>query len=132
MNPEGLLNKIITGDENALRQLFEQYSQRLYHVAYYYLQAKEPAEEAVLDVFTTVWKKRESLGHIKTIEQYLYTSTKNQALHYLRRNYSPDASAHSLSLDRFCPLPVGVQLLQCPNCFQIPLHSTDNFLLSIW
>ena len=36
MNPEGLLNKIITGDENALRQLFEQYSQRLYHVAYYY------------------------------------------------------------------------------------------------
>ena len=48
MNPEGLLNKIITGDENALRQLFEQYSQRLYHVAYYYLQAKEPAEEAVL------------------------------------------------------------------------------------
>lgn len=44
MNPEGLLNKIITGDENALRQLFEQYSQRLYHVAYYYLQAKEPAE----------------------------------------------------------------------------------------
>ena len=30
MNPEGLLNKIITGDENALRQLFEQYSQRLY------------------------------------------------------------------------------------------------------
>ena len=82
MNPEGLLNKIITGDENALRQLFEQYSQRLYHVAYYYLQAKEPAEEAVLDVFTTVWKKRESLGHIKTIEQYLYTSTKNQALHY--------------------------------------------------
>ena len=73
MNPEGLLNKIITGDENALRQLFEQYSQRLYHVAYYYLQAKEPAEEAVLDVFTTVWKKRESLGHIKTIEQYSYS-----------------------------------------------------------
>ena len=64
MNPEGLLNKIITGDENALRQLFEQYSQRLYHVAYYYLQAKEPAEEAVLDVFTTVWKKRESLGPV--------------------------------------------------------------------
>ena len=50
MNPEGLLNKIITGDENALRQLFEQYSQRLYHVAYYYLQAKEPAEEGVISL----------------------------------------------------------------------------------
>ena len=52
MNPEGLLNKIITGDENALRQLFEQYSQRLYHVAYYYLQAKEPAEEAKIRLYT--------------------------------------------------------------------------------
>ena len=67
MNPEGLLNKIITGDENALRQLFEQYSQRLYHVAYYYLQAKEPAEEAVLDVFSTFFNKMESVGHSKTI-----------------------------------------------------------------
>jgi len=72
MNPEGLLNKIITGDENALRQLFEQYSQRLYHVAYYYLQAKEPAEEAVLDVFTTVWKKRESLGHKLLSNTYIH------------------------------------------------------------
>ena len=53
MNPEGLLNKIITGDENALRQLFEQYSQRLYHVAYYYLQAKEPARRSALPPFTT-------------------------------------------------------------------------------
>ena len=51
MNPEGLLNKIITGDENALRHLFELYWDRLYHVAYYYLLAMEPAVEAVLDVF---------------------------------------------------------------------------------
>lgn len=93
MSSEELLNKIITGDENALRQLFEKYSQKLYHLAYYYLQAKEPAEEAVLDVFTTIWQKRKTFGHIKNIEQYLYTSAKNQALHYLHRNYSPDKTS---------------------------------------
>ena len=67
MNPEGLLNKIITGDENALRQLFEQYSQRLYHVAYYYLQAKEPAEEAVLDV---IYDCLEEKGIFRAYQNY--------------------------------------------------------------
>jgi len=90
MTPEYLLEKIIAGDENALRLLFEKYSSKLFHLAYYYLQAKELAEEVVLDVFTIVWKKRQSLGHIKNIESYLYTSIKNQALHYIRRDYSSD------------------------------------------
>lgn len=96
MEPEHLLNKIIEGDENALRLLFEEYSQKLFHLAYYYLQAREPAEEAVLDVFTTIWNKRQSLSHVKNIGHYLYTSTKNQALHYIRRDYSPDKTNISL------------------------------------
>lgn len=90
MDLEDLQNKVSNGDEKAFRLLFELYSQRLYNLAYYYLQVKELAEESVLDVFTNIWKKRESLSHIKGIEQYLYTSTKNQAIHYLRRNHSED------------------------------------------
>ncbi len=39
--------------------------------------------------------------------------------------------AHSISLIGSV-LCLWAQLLQCPNCFQIPLHSTDNSLLSIW
>ncbi len=93
MDLDYLLNKIIDGDENALRLLFEKYSQKLFHLAYYYLQVKELAEEVVLDVFTIIWKKRQSLLHIKNIEYYLYTSVKNQALHYIRRNYSSDRTS---------------------------------------
>lgn len=96
MNPEHLLNKIIDGDENALRSLFEKYSPKLFQLAYYYLQAKEMAEEVVLDVFTIFWEKRQSLSHIKNIESYLYTSVKNQALHYIRRDYSSDKTSISL------------------------------------
>lgn len=86
---EQIRNRIIKGDERALRQLFDMYSHRLFHLAYYYLQVKELAEEAVLDVFTIVWKKRKELGHVRDFESYLYTSVKNQALHYLRRNHVP-------------------------------------------
>ena len=91
-----LLHRIIKGDENALRILFETYSQRLFHVAYYFLHVKELAEEAVLDVFTNIWKKRKSLANISNIEHYLYISVKNQALHYIRRDYIPDEENISL------------------------------------
>lgn len=91
-----LFNKAITGDEMAFRLLFEAYSKRLYHLAYYYLHSKEIAEEVVLDVFTVIWKKRESLSHVREPERYLYVSVKNQALHYMRRGYVEDTAPLSL------------------------------------
>lgn len=96
MDSKELLEKVINGDEKAFQQLFECYSQRLYHLAYYYLQLKELAEETVLDVFTTIWEKRKSLKHVRNIEQYLYTSVKNQSLQYIRRNYVPTQANASL------------------------------------
>ncbi|MDR2920668.1 MAG: RNA polymerase sigma-70 factor [Tannerella sp.] len=98
-----LLDKIVKGDENALRQLFEMYSHKLFHLAYYYLHTRELAEESVLDVFTAIWKKRQTLGHIKNIEYYLYTSVKNQALQYIRHNNIPDEAQLSLYEIEFIP-----------------------------
>lgn len=87
-NPDILITRLMEGDEHALRELFETYSQKLFQTAYYYLHVKELAEEVILDVFTMIWRKRASIGHVKNIELYLYTSVKNQALHYIRRNYT--------------------------------------------
>lgn len=98
-----LFERAITGDETAFRQLFETYSRRLYHLAYYYLHSREAAEEAVLDVFTGIWKKREGLQHVKEPERYLYTSVKNQALHYIRRGYTEDTAPLSLYEIEFVP-----------------------------
>ena len=49
-----LFGKVVKGDEAAFRLLFETYSRRLFHVAYYYLNSRELAEEAILDVFTVI------------------------------------------------------------------------------
>ena len=59
-----LFGKVVKGDEAAFRLLFETYSRRLFHVAYYYLNSRELAEEAILDVFTVIWQKRETLSHV--------------------------------------------------------------------
>lgn len=87
IDAEKLLKQLIEGNESAFRLLFDTYSRRLFHLAYAYLHSKELAEEAVLDVFTTIWNKRDLLSVVKDIERYLYISVKNQALHYIRRNY---------------------------------------------
>ena len=85
-----LFGKVVKGDEAAFRLLFETYSRRLFHVAYYYLNSRE------LDVFTVIWQKRETLSHVKEPERYLYISVKNQALHYLRRGYVQEKDPFSL------------------------------------
>ncbi|WP_106828486.1 RNA polymerase sigma-70 factor [Parabacteroides pacaensis] len=80
-----LFEQIAQGSENAFRQLFDLYYQKLFHVALYFLKSKESAEEAVCDVFYFIWNKKETLCKIKEWEGYLYISVKNQALQYMRR-----------------------------------------------
>lgn len=86
MPDKELICNIIKGDKKAFRLLFDRYYQKLFHSAIYYLSSKELAEEAVSDVFYTIWSKRETLSEIENIESYLYISVKNQALHYIRRS----------------------------------------------
>lgn len=95
-NVISLFEKVVKGDESAFRVFFETYSRRLFHLAYYYLNSRELAEEAVLDVFTVIWQKRETLSHVKEPEHYLYVSVKNQALHYIRRGYVQEKDTCSL------------------------------------
>ena len=87
-----LIFKICKGDEKAFRQLFDMYYQKLFHLAFYYLSSKELSEEVVADVFFTIWNKRDILHNIENIESYLYTSVKNQSLHYIRRSNIPDCT----------------------------------------
>ncbi|MFT7034701.1 MAG: RNA polymerase sigma-70 factor (family 1) [Cyclobacteriaceae bacterium] len=42
------------------------------------------AEDIVLDMFTHLWQKRDSLAEITSIEKFLYVSTKNKAIDNLR------------------------------------------------
>lgn len=81
-----LLLQISMGNEHAFRQLFDLYYQKLLHSAIYYLKSKDLAEEAIADVFFILWKKKSDLPSIHNIEYYLYTSVKNQCLHYIRRS----------------------------------------------
>lgn len=95
-NNKTLIRRISEDDELALRELFDIYYQKLFHLALYFLKTKELAEEVTSDVFFIIWKRRKTLTEIDDIEKYLYTSTKNQALHYLRRSSVIDSETLDL------------------------------------
>lgn len=79
----------------------------MYHLAYYFLQSREASEEAVLDVFTNLWHKREKLSNVTDPIRYLYSSVKNQALHYLRRGLADKRDNLSLYEIELLPDPTS-------------------------
>lgn len=70
-------------DDSAFGALFKEYYPRLLSFAEAILKSREPAEEAVEDVFLRLWENRKVLPAIKNLNYYLLVSVKHRALDYL-------------------------------------------------
>ena len=71
-------------DQPAYKELFALFFKSLQQFAVSFVRSPEVAEEIVSDVFIKVWKKRAGLSRIHNLKLYLFISTKNGALNYLR------------------------------------------------
>ena len=82
-------------NQQAYNELFLHFYPSLQQFAFSFLRSKQLSEEAVSDVFIKIWEKRKSLHTITNLKFYLFTSTRNTALNYLkkqkgRQNLLPD------------------------------------------
>lgn len=75
-----------TGDESALKELYDAYSNMLFHFAFAIVHSKESAEEIIGDVFIKVWQKHLRIAEIENIHNYLFTITKNICCNYLQKH----------------------------------------------
>lgn len=79
------LNAVIYHDDaHAFEFLFDAFYEKLLRVALYYLEKDELAEDAVSDVFFSLWSNRQKFSKIENLENYLFTMTKNKCLSALR------------------------------------------------
>ncbi|MBX3242598.1 MAG: RNA polymerase sigma-70 factor [Chitinophagaceae bacterium] len=85
---KSLLERISDGDPDAYKQLYYLLFNSLYKFALSIIQSRQQAEEIVSDVFVKLWMVRQSLTGIKNPSVYLYTSVRNRALDYLRKDRS--------------------------------------------
>jgi RNA polymerase sigma-70 factor (ECF subfamily) len=76
-------------DEPAYKELFLMFYRQLQQFADSFVRSNEVAEEIVSDVFIKIWQRRKELDRVENLKIYLYVSTKNMALNYLRSQKKP-------------------------------------------
>lgn len=101
----------------AFNELFEHYFPGLFSYALSLVKEKHQCEEIVCDVFCKIWLNRTALPSIDHLTKYLYVSTKNTCLNFLKsRNFKH--RANTIFLDN-----VG-------DCFDSNFISYDQHLIS--
>jgi RNA polymerase sigma-70 factor (ECF subfamily) len=84
-NETFLLQLTAAGDENAFRNIYDNYRDKLYSYALRLTQKESLAEEIVQDAFLKVWMNRAELTQVQKFDSYLYAMVRNQCFNCLKR-----------------------------------------------
>ncbi len=79
------MNAIAEGDQNAFRDLYAQFSDRVYNTAISYLQKREDAEEVTQTVFTQIFRKANTYKGDSALATWIYRITVNTSLNYIKK-----------------------------------------------
>jgi RNA polymerase sigma-70 factor (family 1) len=80
-----LLRLVAEGDRNAFTQIYNNYRNKIYSIAFELTESTTVAEEIVQDTFLKIWVKRESLLEVEHFRAYLFTITRNYVFTALKR-----------------------------------------------
>ena len=80
----------------AFRQLFDQYSQKLYYFANSYLKSEIESEEIVQEVFLKIWENRSNLKSEKSFKSYLFTIAFNGIKKNFNKKMKEEKYKHEL------------------------------------
>lgn len=87
MSPiNGLVKKAQKGDDKAFIQLFKQYEEDIYRMAFIYVKNKQDALDVVQDVAYQSFKKVNSLKHPEYFKTWLMKITINSAINMVNKN----------------------------------------------
>jgi RNA polymerase sigma-70 factor (ECF subfamily) len=93
-----LLTRLQAGDEQALGELVDTYSSKIFQLAFRYLRNKEDAEEVTQDVLFKVYRKVGEFRGDAALSSWIYRITFNAAMSRLRTakyQRAQDAQRHS-------------------------------------
>ncbi|MEQ6120897.1 RNA polymerase sigma-70 factor [Reichenbachiella sp. MALMAid0571] len=98
------INALRTGDGGAFENIYNEFWESLYAIAYNRLKSREAVEEILQEIFTDLWNRRESLSITSSLPAYLHAALKYKILNYihsqkLRLNFSQDHPEYIYSRD---------------------------------
>src|SRR4249920_3352364 len=97
-NTDNLLARLQSGEEQALSDLSDAYSSKIYQLAYRYLRNKEDAEEVTQDVLFKVYRKVDAFRGDAALSSWIYRITFNAAMSRLRTAKHQRAQVEDLQI----------------------------------
>lgn len=90
-----LMSALADGNEMAFDALFVEYYPKVLQFVMRFCREKSEAENIVQDLFMELWIKHERFLKIEKLDNYLFISARNAAIHYVKQSlvYCDDESA---------------------------------------
>jgi RNA polymerase sigma-70 factor (family 1) len=106
-NEKILLEAISRGDQEAFRELFNAYWDRMYANSLRFVKSPELATDLTQEVFIKIWLCKDQLGQVQQFENYLYRVSKNLFHDHLRKHFATDAyiDMNELAVEENAPNP---------------------------
>lgn len=94
-NSTFLMSALADGNEMAFDALFVDYYPKVLQFVMRFCREKSEAENIVQDLFMELWIKRERFLKIENLDNYLFISARNAAIHCVKQSlvYCDDESA---------------------------------------
>lgn len=80
-----LLTRVSNGDSLAFELLYRRYFSKLYGAVYKRLQNREHTEEAIQELFVSLWERRAQLS-VENVEAYLFSTAKYLVIARFKQN----------------------------------------------
>jgi len=87
-----LIRRLQTGDEEAVRELADRYSHRIFQMALRHMKNREDAEEVTQDVLLKVYRKIDKFRGDAALSSWIYRITFNTAMSRLRTHRAARAA----------------------------------------
>jgi len=84
LTDQKLLKKLAAGNVRAFEQLVKNYHAKVFLFTRKLIGTDVLAEDLTQEIFTTIWERREQLGSILSLDNYLFILARNKALNLLK------------------------------------------------
>lgn len=121
-----IISQLKNGNTDALKSIFDLFSEKLFYHALKFVYSTEVAEEVVQDVFIAIWEKREALDIQHSLESYLYNSVRNRAISYLRKKVAAvemQDLSHAENISESSANEISVEFKELNNTVQEVINS---------
>jgi len=81
-----LIDRLRSGDESALTELYNKFWQSLFMSSYNVLKDKELCEDIIQDIFMNIWNNREKLEIHISLKGYMYACARYQVFNQFKKN----------------------------------------------